>query len=99
MNIIQIAANESGARPAIQTWQGETPPEGYAVVDDMDLTVFYESMGFVKLAVDDAGQVTAMTANDAARASYLAAREADAAAEEPTLDALLDILLGVTEDG
>lgn len=29
MNIIKSMPNESGAYPPIQSWSGETPPEGY----------------------------------------------------------------------
>ncbi|MCC8122713.1 MAG: hypothetical protein LIO58_04150 [Oscillospiraceae bacterium] len=99
MNIIKLAASENGARPAIQTWPEAIPPEGYAVVpDEFDTTVFYESLGFVDLTVDE-DEVVAMTANDAALAAYRAELAPEAAAEEATPDMLLDILLGVAEDG
>lgn len=72
MNIIKIEANEIGFRPAIQSWDGCIPPDGYAsIANTSDLTIFQESMGFIDLIVED-GMVTSITSNDVAYQKYLA---------------------------
>ena len=71
MNIIKIEANEIGFRPAIQSWDGCIPPDGYAsIANTSDLTIFQESMGFVDLIVEDR-MVTSITSNDVAYQKYL----------------------------
>lgn len=71
MNIIRINANENGGRPPMQNWNG-TPPTGYALVPDtLDVSVFYECMGFVTLELDGS-TVTAMTGNQEALDAYKA---------------------------
>lgn len=66
MNIIKIEPYQNGARPAIQTWHRDTPPVGYAIIpNSIDISVFYESNGFVNITVED-GIVTSMTSNTAA---------------------------------
>lgn len=71
MNIIKIEANEIGFRPAIQSWDGYIPPDGYAsIANTSDLTIFQESMGFVDLTVED-GVVTSIASNDVAYQKYL----------------------------
>ena len=73
MKIIQKGANESGAYPSIQSWDGIAPPEGYAKVPDgMDLTGFYRHNGFVTLVIEG-GVVTAMTPNVEAWEAWRAA--------------------------
>ena len=71
MNIIQINANENGGRPPLQSCQGAMPA-GYALVPDtLDVSAFYDFMGFVKLELDG-GTVTAMTGNQEALDAYKA---------------------------
>jgi hypothetical protein len=70
MNIIILEPNESGGRPPIQSWDGATPPEGYAEVA-CDTATFYMFRGFVTLTVEG-GKVTAMEGNQAALNAYLA---------------------------
>ena len=51
--IIQKQPNASGAYPAPQTWHGNKPPVGYAIVPDtVDMTDFYAYNGFVTLAIE-----------------------------------------------
>lgn len=51
--IIKKTPTANGAHPAPQTWQGETPPAGYAVIpDSVDLADFYEHNGFVTLTIE-----------------------------------------------
>ena len=84
MNIIQINANENGGRPPLQSWHGE-PPAGYALVPDvLDVSVFYDFMGFVTLELDG-GTVTAMTGNQEALDAYKASLP-EPAAPEPTTE-------------
>ena len=51
--IIQKQPNASGAYPAPQTWHGNKPPVGYAIVPDaVDMTDFYNYNGFVTLTIE-----------------------------------------------
>lgn len=51
--IIQKQPNPSGAYPAPQTWHGNKPPVGYAIVPDaVDMTDFYAYNGFVVLTIE-----------------------------------------------
>ena len=53
MLIIQKNPNPSGAYPALQTWNMETPPNGYAVIaDTVDMADFYAYNGFVTLIIE-----------------------------------------------
>ena len=72
MRIIRIETNEIGFRPAIQNWDENTPPVGYAVVPDtIDISIFNDSRGFVDIVVED-GIVTAIAVNKEAYEAYLA---------------------------
>ena len=52
MNIISKAPNESGAYPAIQSWPGNSVPDGFAEWPAwLDQTEFYENKGFVNLDI------------------------------------------------
>lgn len=52
--IIKKKPNPSGAYPAPQTWNAETPPNGYAVISDaVDMADFYAYSGFVTLTIED----------------------------------------------
>lgn len=73
MKIIKLTARENGSRPPIQTWNGKTPPAGYAELPEaLDLSAWETHRGFVALTVDG-DTVTAMTGNQAALDAYLAA--------------------------
>lgn len=61
MNIIRKEPNASGAYPAPQSWNGNKPPVGYAVID-LDMTEFYSYNGFVILAIEG-DTVTGYTPN------------------------------------
>ena len=51
--IIQKQPNPSGAYPAPQSWSGNKPPVGYAIVPDaVDMTDFYNYNGFVTLTIE-----------------------------------------------
>lgn len=84
MNIIQINANENGGRPPMQSWHG-APPAGYALVPDtLDVSTFYDFMGFVTLELDGS-TVTAMTGNQEALDAYKASLP-EPAEPEPTTE-------------
>lgn len=71
MNIIQINTSETGSRPAIQSWSGTTPPDGYAAVSpDCDTSAMQTHKGHVDLTVED-GVVTAIMGNEEAYQAYL----------------------------
>lgn len=73
MKIMPIFANQSGAYPPIQSWEGTAPPEGYVEVPEgMDLTGFQEHNGFVTLVIEN-GVVTSMTPNVEAWEAWKAA--------------------------
>lgn len=99
MKIIQIEPYESGARPALQDWDGVKLPDGYAWCEETFADVFYSTdpAGFVDITVED-DTVTAMTVNQAAYDAYIAANPDEPAEPEdaePTADEILDALLGV----
>lgn len=102
MKIILIEAYESGARPALQDWNGEKLPDGYAWCEETFADVFYSTdpAGFVDITVED-DTVTAMTVNWEALNAYIAENpdEPDNPDEpetdEPTADELIDAMLGV----
>ncbi len=70
MNILTLTPNPSGGYPQIQTWRGETPPDGYAEVV-CDATAYCEYRGFVIPTITD-GRVAAFEGNQAALDAYLA---------------------------
>lgn len=52
MNIISKTANACGAYPAIQSWSGNSVPDGFAEWPSwLDPAEFYENKGFVNLDV------------------------------------------------
>ena len=55
MFIIRIEANANGSRPPLQFWNGATPPEGFALVTDVQKDVFYSTTpaGFVNITVKE----------------------------------------------
>ena len=73
MYIIQIESFESGARPALQTWEKSTVPDGYAWCPDEFFDVFYSTnpSGFVNITVEN-DTVTAMEVNWDAYNAYIA---------------------------
>lgn len=80
MKIIVIEANEFGARPSLQDWPKETPPEGYAFCPDEFVEVFYSTTpaGFVNAEFDgDPLQVVSMEVNQEALDAYLEENKPD----------------------
>ena len=55
MFIIRIEANANGSRPPMQSWDGVTPPEGFALATDAQKDVFYSTTpaGFVNITVKE----------------------------------------------
>ena len=55
MFIIRIEANANGSRPPMQSWNGATPPEGFALATDTQKDVFYSTTpaGFVNITVKE----------------------------------------------
>ena len=73
MNIIKLEPSTTGYRPPVQSWSGYGIPEGYIEVpDSVDTSAMQTHMGFVDLAIDEDGVLTAITGNDAAYQAYLA---------------------------
>ena len=63
MNIIRKEANQSGVHPAQQSWDSNTPPNGYAIIPDtVDMADFYAYNGFVVLTIEG-DTVTGYTPN------------------------------------
>ena len=80
MRIMLKQPNPSGAYPSIQSWSGETPPEGYyEVADGVELSCG----GFGALTVVD-NVVTAFTPNEAAWTAWQA--EHQPSTPEPTIE-------------
>lgn len=53
MTIIQKKTNPSGAYPSPNSWNNQTPPNGYAVIaDTVDMADFYAYNGFVTLTIE-----------------------------------------------
>lgn len=73
MKIIHLIANESGSRPALQDWEYEILPEGYAWCPDEFVGIFYSTSpaGFVNITVNE-DTVTEMTINQEALDAYIA---------------------------
>ena len=55
MFIIRIEANANGSRPPMQSWNGATVPEGFALATDAQNDVFYSTIpaGFVNITVKE----------------------------------------------
>lgn len=55
MYIIKIEANESGARPPLQSWSGANQPDGFAYCDEAAKDVFYSTTpaGFVNFELKE----------------------------------------------
>lgn len=83
MYIIKLEAFESGARPALQSWGGQTAPEGYALCPDEFASVFYSTSpaGFVDISVEN-GTVVNMEINQTALDAYVASLPEETEAEE-----------------
>lgn len=100
MNIITIDPTSSGSHSAIQTWNYNTIPSGYAVwPDTVDTKDFYQYNGFVNLSVDIIDNVQTvinytpnLEAWEAWKASFPPMPD-----PEPTDTEVLNTLLGVTE--
>ena len=92
MRILRIAAAADGSRPPIQSWDGDTLPEGYARVPEaLDDGRFEAANGFVTVTVDGENNVTAMEEDTAAREAWLA----DQRGEEPAIspaETMLELL-------
>lgn len=73
MRIIKLTANENGARPGLQSWTGDTLPDGYAVCPEEFAKTFYSTSpaGFVNITVAD-NTVVEMTINQEALDAYVA---------------------------
>lgn len=73
MKIIQISANPSGSRPALQDWGSPVAPAGYALCPDEFFDVFYSTSpaGFVNITVEN-NVVTSMEVNQEALDAYIA---------------------------
>lgn len=85
-NIILIA-NESGSRPALQSWTSPTLPDGYAWCPDEFAQVFYSTSpaGFVNITVEN-NTVTEMTINQEALDKYIAENPEQPAENQKTVD-------------
>lgn len=97
MLIIKIEPFESGARPALQEWNGELPPEGFAFLPAEFESIFYMTnpAGFVDIVVEG-DFVVAMGINQAALDRYIAEHPVEPETDpEPTADEILNALLGV----
>lgn len=55
MYIIEIKENEENGYSPIQTWDKETPPEGYAIISEEQRALFYSTTpaGFVNITVKE----------------------------------------------
>lgn len=98
--IIQKQPNPSGAYPAPQSWSGNKPPVGYAIIPDtVDMTVFYAYNGFVILAIEG-DTVTEYTPNTEAWEKWNAEQPEPQEPERTTEDRVseLEESVGVLED-
>lgn len=94
MEIIKKEPNPSGAYPAPQNWDSNTPPEGHAVIlDTVDMADFYAYNGFVTLTIEN-DTVTAYIPNVEAweewKASLPEPSEPEPSEEEDTAAMLVD---------
>jgi hypothetical protein len=96
--IIQKQPNPSGAYPAPQTWHGNRPPVGYAIID-LDMTEFYSYNGFVILAIEG-DTVTGYTPNTEAWEKWKAEQPEPQEPEPTTEERVSDLerSVGVLED-
>lgn len=96
--IIQKQPNPSGAYPAPQTWHGNKPPVGYAIID-LDMTEFYNYNGFVTLAIEG-DTVTAYEPNVEAWEKWKAEQPEPQEPEPTTEERVSDLerSVGVLED-
>ena len=98
MYIIQINANENGARPALQEWHGNIVPDGYAICPQEFYDIFYSTSpaGFVNIEIAR-GSVKSMTVNQEALDAYIASLPEPE--PQATDTEVLNALLGIeTED-
>lgn len=96
--LIALTSSENGSRPPIQSWGGDDAPEGFALCDENQLSVFVESNGFVDLVIDS-GNVTAMTCNSERQAAWKASLPSPPAPEptaEEQMRADIDYLAAMT---
>ena len=85
MKIIKDTPNKNGAFPPIQDFSGAAPPSGYREISaNADLSVFYAHNGFVLLAADESGLVTAMHPNLEAWQPWKAEQSVSETAERRT---------------
>lgn len=52
MDIVKIAPNLSGAYPPLQSWNGDAPPDGYALIPAEFEAAFCAHNGFVIINVE-----------------------------------------------
>lgn len=97
MNIIKLDPSATGYRPPIQSWSGPVPNGYIEVPDTVDTSAMQTHMGFVDLTIEN-GALTAITGNDAAYQAYVSSLPPETP-PEPTTDELLNILLGVNDNG
>ena len=98
MNIIKIEPNATGSRPPIQEdWEYQIPDGYIEVPDTVDTSAMQTHMGFVDLAIED-GVLTGITGNDELYQAYLDSFPPETP-PDPTTDELLNILLGVNDNG
>lgn len=97
MKIITKTPAENGAYPALQTWTGLVPPEGYYQWPDyLSTEDFYTYNGFVTLTTVRS-LVTAYAPNTEAWEAWKASLPPEPE-PEPTDTEVLNTLLGVTDD-
>lgn len=97
MHIIKLEPFGNGGRPALQSWGGKVPPEGYALCPDNFVGIFYSTSpaGFVNISVEN-GTVVNMETNQTALDAYVAAlpevteTEVEPTEEEDTASMLVD---------
>lgn len=72
MYIVMKEPFEHGARPALQSWDGQVAPDGFALCPDEFHEVFYSTnpAGFVEIEVED-NVVVSMKVNQVALDAYL----------------------------
>lgn len=83
MKIIQLEANPSGSRPALQDWSGVTPPSGFVFCAQEHEAIFYSTTpaGFVNFE-HDGTITTSMEVNQTALDEYVASLPEETEPEE-----------------